>query len=210
MIAQPNPSKVPRDSRVSTKFHPHLALAHSSWKSIVTSGDTIIDATCGNGHDALFLAQLLFQEDNKGTLFAFDIQPEAIEATRKRLETGFQGNLPKNICFITGCHSSFPQEVAPNSVKLIVYNLGYLPGGDKSKTTMLETTSLSINKACDLITKGGLISITFYPGHPEGQKEETIILEEIAKLDPQKWNCCHHRWINRKQSPTLLLIQSIM
>ena len=56
--------------------------------------------------------------------------------------------------------------------KLIVYNLGYLPGSDKLLTTKTSSTLLSVEKALSLIAPNGAISITCYPGHEEGKKEE--------------------------------------
>ncbi|MFR4020788.1 MAG: class I SAM-dependent methyltransferase, partial [Clostridia bacterium] len=55
----------------------------------VSEGDVVVDATCGNGYDTLRLAQL-----SPAKLYAFDIQQEAVDATRKRLrEAGFAEKL---------------------------------------------------------------------------------------------------------------------
>jgi len=188
-------------------FQSHLDLAHSYWKSIILPGDCVVDATCGNGHDTLFIAQLALNEEKKGLVIAIDTQKQAIEATRERLATSLSSELLPSVSFINQCHSQFPDDLPKESVKLIVYNLGYLPGGDKSLTTQNKTTLESLAQALTLICRGGAISITCYPGHPEGKVEEQLILEFISTLDPKKWNCCHHRWMNRKQSPSLLLIQ---
>lgn len=178
-------------------FRSHLDLAHSYWERLIQPTDTIIDATCGNGHDTLFLTSL-----NPHKIYACDIQEQAIAATKEKL-----GDKQNNITFILACHSTFPEEIEKSSVRLIVYNLGYLPGGDKELTTQLETTLQSIKSACDLIAPGGAISITCYPGHPEGAMEEEKLLEECSRLDSKTWNCCHHRWLNRSKSPSLLLLQ---
>lgn len=190
-------------------FHSHIDLAHKHWKSLIEHGDTVIDATCGNGHDTLVLAKLALTS-NAGQLFALDLQQEAINATNEMLLSKLSREIYERIYFIQGCHSRFPDNVAPNSVKLIAYNLGYLPGGDKSKTTQTETTLESIQQAQKLILDGGLISITCYPGHEEGKREEEQILNFSTKLDPKKWSCCHHRWSNRSNAPSLLLIQKRM
>lgn len=177
-------------------FRSHLDLAHSYWKRLVQAGDLLIDATCGNGHDTLALASL-----QPRLLYAFDIQSQALESAQKRLEK------ESSIRFIHGCHSQFPPEIASASVKLIVYNLGYLPGGDKETTTQSSTTLESVSKALDLIMPGGAISITCYPGHAEGAREEAALLFFAEQLDKHMWSCCHHRWINRTQAPSLLLLQ---
>lgn len=47
------------------------------------------------------------------------------------------------------------------------YNLGWLPGGDKSITTKLEDTLESIEAAKRLVKHGGMISVMLYRGHAE-------------------------------------------
>lgn len=188
-------------------FQSHLDLAHSYWQKLIQNGDTVIDATCGNGQDTLILAQLCLEKD-EGLLYAIDILPKAIELTQKHLQEVLDVDILPRVRFINACHSEFPDEIHPESVKLIAYNLGYLPGsGDKNRTTMVETTLKSLKNAMKLVQPGGAISITLYPGHPEGQREENNILALAKELDPLKWNSCHHQWINRQKSPGLLLIQ---
>ena len=188
----------------------HLDLAHSYWKSILHPGDSVIDATCGNGYDTLLLAQLSLSHERRGSLVAIDMQHDAIESTKNRLATSLHPDLLELVSFKNQCHSIFPKEIKPETIQLIVYNLGYLPGGNKTLTTLTETTIQSITQALTLIKIGGAISMTCYPGHSEGVVEENAILEFASKLNPKEWSCCHHQWINRHQSPTLLFIQRRM
>jgi SAM-dependent methyltransferase len=187
-------------------FSSHLDAAHSYWKQLLKVGDIVVDATCGNGHDTLFLSTLALSPD-EGRVIAFDIQQQAIEASSERL----QAHLPPELCarvqLIHGSHADFPATLSPSSVKLIVYNLGYLPGSNKRTTTTAEVTVASVEKGLELLTPGGMISITCYPGHAEGAREETLLLQFAEKLDPRLWSCSHQRWLNRKQAPSLLLIQ---
>src|SRR5262249_16615664 len=107
----------------------HTQLAHILWASILKPGDICVDATPGNGHDSLALATLALGTV-PGKLHIFDIQTTALENTRKQLL-----DIPENqLSFHQMCHSRLLEVVAPKSVKLIVFNLGYLPGGDKSIT----------------------------------------------------------------------------
>lgn len=179
-------------------FQSHLDLAHAYWKQLVRPGDTVVDATCGNGHDSLVLAQL------SERLYAMDIQPSAIAATKERLSSFPQ------VKILLQSHTAFPEELRPESVTLLVYNLGYLPGGDKTLTTRSSTTLMSLIKALELIRPGGAISLTLYPGHLEGEEEERAILDWAAQLDPKQWSSCHHRWCNRKAAPSLLILQKAM
>lgn len=179
----------------------HLELAHSYWRKIVQPQDLVIDATCGNGHDTLLLCQLA----SEGIVHAFDIQIAAINNTKALL----QKSLTKSpeVIFHQSCHSHFPEEIKPRTVKLIVYNLGYLPGGNKQLTSLCSTTMSSFKAAQELVCQGGMISITCYPGHEEGQREEIELLRYCEQLPPHLWNCCYHRWPNRHLAPSLLLIQ---
>ena len=188
-------------------FQSHIDLAHGLWKKIVKKGDLIIDATCGNGRDTLILAKLVFTSA-QGALYAMDKQAKAIDSCQALLSKELPEEIFNKIHFVQGCHSRFPSEIALESASLIVYNLGYLPGGDKSQTTETKTTLLSLQKALPLLRKGGVISIACYPGHNEGMVEEEKLLEFTATLDPHLFSCCYHRWINRNLSPSLLIIQA--
>lgn len=171
----------------------HLNLAHLIWQAHVQAGDGVIDATCGNGHDSAFLATL-----NPGKLICMDIQKEAIEATKLQVP---------HAEFILGCHSKLPK--CPN-LKLVTYNLGYLPGGDKSLTTKLKTSRKSIHEALDSLLARGMVSITFYPGHNEGLIELNALLPELMQLDPKSFKISHHRWPTRPFSPELLIILKLI
>ena len=50
----------------------------------VQDGDLCIDATMGNGNDTLLLSRLC---GSTGKVLAFDIQEQALNATRERLDT---------------------------------------------------------------------------------------------------------------------------
>lgn len=178
-------------------YQRHLAVSHKAWEKY-QNAHIIIDATCGNGHDTLFLAQLKPQR-----LYAIDINPEAISRTKDRLNNAPQ----QKIHYFCQSHAHFPPEIESESVDLIVYNLGYLPGGNKKATTMTPTTLMSLNNALLLLRQGGMISITCYPGHPEGEKEERTVLEWARKLDKKEWNVVYSQWINREKSPSLILLE---
>lgn len=49
--------------------------AKAAWASLVSPGDTVVDATCGNGHDTLALARLVGPH---GCVIALDIQVSAV------------------------------------------------------------------------------------------------------------------------------------
>lgn len=179
------------------KYQRHLETAHHAWEKYRNAA-IFIDATCGNGHDTLILAKF---EPN--ALYAIDINPEAIKKTQERLKEY------SNIQYFCQSHAQFPEEIEPGTVDLIVYNLGYLPGGDKCDTTEAQSTLMSLYSAVNLIRKGGLISVTCYPGHPEGEREEKAILDWAKRLDKNNWNVVYTQWLNKEKSPTLLLFEKI-
>jgi SAM-dependent methyltransferase len=185
-------------------FQSHLDLAHAYWKQLLTPFDSVIDATCGNGKDTLFLASIV----TEGKLFGIDIQKEAIQNTRQLLAS----SIPKrdHVKLFEQSHCVFPEEISPESISLIVYNLGYLPGGNKQLTTIHDHTLKSVQAALLLLKKGGVITLTCYPGHPEGKIEETLLLKWGSSCSPKEWSFCHHRWLNRENAPSLIVIQKMM
>lgn len=190
-----------------TLLRSHLTVAHYYWKAIVMPGDTVIDATCGNGQDTLYMAKLALTADS-GAVFGLDIQSQAIEKTRLLLEANLSSSYCNRILLFQRSHITFPKEILPKSVKLIAYNLGYLPGGDKSLTTMAESTVRSLMHAQELLKEDGIISVTCYPGHPQGKIEEEAIMKYVSSLAPRSWTCTHLSWINRQHAPSLLFIGS--
>jgi predicted methyltransferase len=187
-------------------FQSHLDLAHYYWQQLVRSGDTVIDATCGNGHDTLILSKQALSP-GAGKVHAYDIQPEAIETTRMRLAEQLDPELRARVALHCSSHVSFSSDIPPQSVQLIVYNLGYLPGGDKRITTTTECTLKSLDHAMKLLRPGGLISVTLYPGHAEGAIEAQAIVNYCQGLEATHWSVCLHQWANRRTAPQLLLLQ---
>jgi len=138
----------------------------------LTDGDTAIDATVGNGHDTLFLAQTVGQN---GKVYGFDIQQSALDNCYQRLGQA----LAQRVCLIHAGHETMPvvlpEEVCAGAVKAIMFNLGYLPGGDKSRTTQSTTTLAALNSATQILASNGIITILAYTGHPGGKEESEAV-----------------------------------
>jgi hypothetical protein len=182
-------------------FNTPIDDSHAIWEKILQHKDIAIDATCGNGKDSLRLALLL--EKKEGQLFCLDIQEKALNATKELLQKSVP-SFYSSIQFILGSHEILPKV---SNIKLIVYNLGYLPGADKSITTKTQSTLKSISQALELVSPGGLICITCYPGHSEGKKEEEELTQFLSSLPPKYWSFTMTRWENRKEAPSLILLQ---
>ncbi len=184
-------------------FQSHLDLAHKYWEDLIQSGDWAIDATCGAGNDTLKLAG--FQ--GIGGVIGVDIQEEAIVRTQELLGKSLPSDALSRVHLFQQSHADFPKLAKSVPVKLVVFNLGYLPKGNKQLTTMTQTTLQSVQKALELITPGGAVSITCYPGHPEGAVEQKALIEMLANLSAFIWNVCFLSFLNRKAAPSLILIQ---
>lgn len=202
-FSSPSSSHLNRHSFSSPPGEGHLALAFRYWSQVNLGDSYLIDATAGNGRDTLRLCELT----GKGKIYAFDVQAHAIQATKEYLHAHLSPEQLKRIHFEQRCHRQFPSEITSESVGLVVYNLGYLPGGNKAVTTHVCSTLESIRQSKLLLISGGMISVTCYPGHAEGKREEEALLDELACWPSEEWSCCHHRWLNRKQAPSLLIIQ---
>lgn len=171
------------------------------WRSLVSPGDCIIDATLGNGHDAFALLTML---DGLGFFIGYDIQEKSIISTKELLQSlPFSPKL--QIELRQQCHS----KIEANNPKLIVYNLGYLPGSDKTLTTRVSTTLISIQRAQEILQKQGMISITLYPGHKEGEEEQEALIHYVTSLPKKEWNVSWMKWLNRTKAPSLLLLQKM-
>ncbi|RZC44352.1 hypothetical protein C5167_037300 [Papaver somniferum] len=108
-------------------------LAHLIWQRIVQKGDNVVDATCGNGYDTLALLKMVADESGKGRVSGMDIQSCALENTSSLLDESLNANERELVELFHLCHSRM-EDVIPEGIflRLVVFNLGYLPGGDKS------------------------------------------------------------------------------
>jgi len=186
--------------RQTTRLALHMVRAY------VKQGDTVIDATCGNGHDTLALAEM-----GPARLYAFDVQEQAVRATVSLLEAGGFGDRLTDGSYIV---QQLPHEdllpyfsaSSRGTVKAVLFNLGYLPGGDKTITTEAETTLAAVRGAMDLITTDGLICVTMYSGHAEGKREKAALLDFAGEFDAGKWHTAYISMPNQKHDPPEILL----
>lgn len=153
---------------------------------------TVCDFTLGNGHDSLFL---LKQIEN-GFLYGFDIQEEAINNSQDLLtEAGF-----KNFKLILDSHANVLEHVK-EKIDLGIYNLGYLPGGDKSLITRGDSTVKSIDGALKVLNPGKALIITAYKGHKGAMEEYEIVMEYVSSLDQKKYSVMNINFPNQRNNP---------
>jgi len=186
-------------------YKKHLQYIQSFWNNILVKKDTVIDATVGNGYDCLFLCQKVLLE-NSGFVFGYDIQSEAIENTQKKLQESLPSSYLSRVKLLKKSHESFC-DVNIKDIKLITYNLGYLPGSDKTVLTTAETTILSLKNA--LLLKPKFISIVCYPGHPQGLVEEDQLSHFLTTLPSDTWVVSWKKWVNKKRFPSVFILENI-
>ncbi len=176
-------------------------LALDCHSRVIQPGDVVIDATMGNGHDTCNLARLVGE---RGQVIAFDVQLAAVEKTRELLNA--EGLLDRCTLYCMG--HEHVQEMVLSPVKLAVFNLGWLPGGDKSITTRWETTQMAITGCLNLLMPGGVCTICVYPGHDEGTRELNELTSWLATYPPQAFNILQQRFVNAGQgSPECFILQ---
>ncbi|KAG7010442.1 ytqB, partial [Cucurbita argyrosperma subsp. argyrosperma] len=139
------------------------------WKRVIRTGDTVVDATCGNGYDTLAMLKMVADEAGSARVYAMDVQKEALESTSALLDESLSEKERKLVKLSSICHSRMEDVIPEGSpVRLVAFNLGYLPGGNKAITTKSETTLQALEAAYRILKPGGLISLVVYVGHPGG------------------------------------------
>nr|WP_177297589.1 class I SAM-dependent methyltransferase [uncultured Blautia sp.] len=166
-------------------------------KEQVKPGDFCIDATMGNGNDTLLLSTLCGE---KGRVLAFDIQKQALIQTRKRLT---EAAAPDNCSLFLDSHVNISRYAAPESVSCIVFNLGYLPGGDHALATKGETSIEALEQSLSLLQKGGIVSLCIYSGGDSGFQERDLVLNWLKTLDPGKYLVIRSDYFNRPNHPPI-------
>lgn len=189
----------------STTALPHLASATGGlpssvrWAQLILAdrlrpGDVVVDATMGNGHDTLFLSQCV---SPGGHVHAFDVQAAALDETRKRVPA------ETSTLYLAGhetMREKLPAELHGH-LAAIMFNLGYLPGSDKTCITRTETTLAALAQAIELLKPGGILTLAVYPGHEGGAEENREIAKWAAELDSRRFEVQHLRPVNRSAAP---------
>ncbi len=178
-------------------------LARDVLQRAVQSGDSVADATMGNGHDTLFLAE---QVGPEGRVYAFDIQESAVESTRKLLE---ERHLSDRVSLFCRSHEDLAEAVPPG-LSAVVFNLGWLPGGDHRVTTRCASTEKAVLGALSLLKPGGVLTVCAYPGHEEGSRELEMLTGLLSVLPNREYNVLRQRFLNAGPgAPECFVVQKL-
>lgn len=178
-----------------------IPFAHELLKDVIEENDIVIDATCGNGNDTLFLAKLV---GDKGQVYTFDVQAQAIENTKQLLRK----NNIENVSYIHDSHakvSTYVPEEYKGKVSAAVFNLGYLPRSDKSIITQADSTIAALEQLLPYVKKKGRIVLVVYHGHEGGKEEKTAVIDFAEQLDQQLFQVIRYQFINQKNNPPFVV-----
>jgi SAM-dependent methyltransferase len=176
-------------------------MAHLLLRQSLKPGDWVVDATVGNGHDTLWLAQIV---GPTGRVFGFDVQAAALAAAAQRVH-----GLPQVTLFHAG-HQRLADHLpadAEGKLAAVMFNLGFLPGADKTVITTAETTLAALNQALGSLARRGQITVVLYPGHPGGTSEAEAVLGWADGL-PAAFPAARYARLNTVHpAPELLVIE---
>lgn len=177
-----------------------LSYVHTFLRAAITPGDVVVDATAGNGHDTLFLAKCV---GSSGVVYAFDIQSAALEATARITE-----NVDADVRLRLAGHEHMAEHVDAvhhGSIRAVVFNLGYLPSGDKAVTTTADTTTTAVQQAIDLLAPNGVLAIVCYL-HDQGRVEYDALLSALAALPQHSASVLECRFRNQQGNPPVAFV----
>lgn len=167
------------DGRWARRRAPDLsavALCHRMFAAEATPGGTYLDATCGNGHDTLFLCRLA---GPGGRVLGLDIQPRAVEATNARLADAGCGAIGRAVL---GDHARLLDFVGPESQDGILFNFGWLPGADHAVHSTAGGSVRALEAALTALRPGGLLGAVLYSGRVIGDAEKRAALSFFRAL----------------------------
>jgi tRNA A58 N-methylase Trm61 len=179
-----------------------LPFARNLLELAVQPGDIAVDATVGNGHDTVFLAKLA---GPSGRIYGFDIQDEALMSCKTKLR---ENDLQDRVTLFHAGHENMTACIPPlhfGKITGAIFNLGYLPGGDKNIVTVPQTTIEAIDQLLGIMAPEGIIVIVIYHGHLEGAVERDYLLRYVKSLDQNIAHVLEYRFLNQKNNPPFII-----
>jgi 16S rRNA C1402 N4-methylase RsmH len=184
--------------------HAHL-LVKTHLASLEQSSLVALDATVGNGFDTIFLAECVGE---KGIVLGFDVQ-DMSTAAQKLAHAGLQDRVRllqrgHETMLQTLSEIFLPHQILP-SVHAIMFNLGYLPHGEKLLTTRTETTLSALQQSTQILAYGGILTVICYPAHDGGGDEAAAVIAWAKNLSAKEFGVSHTKVINKHGIPPELI-----
>ncbi|MBQ3202692.1 MAG: SAM-dependent methyltransferase [Clostridia bacterium] len=168
-----------------------LGLSHQFMAAHIREGAFCIDATAGKGRDTLFLCRLVGES---GRVLALDIQSDAVAQTAALL-TG--EGMAHRAQVVQDCHSRLGDYAAPCSADGIMFNFGWLPGGDHNTFSHADTSVAAVRAALDILKVGGVMTLCLYYGRQNGTTERDAILDFLPTIDNRRFTVIRGDFANR-------------
>ncbi|WP_025696509.1 class I SAM-dependent methyltransferase [Paenibacillus forsythiae] len=188
-----------------------LSFAHKMVEERLASGERAIDATVGTGADTLFLAKAA---GPRGSVYGFDIQPEALRLAGERLRRAREdgGNALAPSTLLLKSHAAMADELPPSwrgSVGAIMFNFGYLPSddADKSVITLPDSSVAALEASLDLLRPGGIVTAVLYPGHPGGELEAEAVMAWASSVPQTTASAIMYRQLQRRTAPYVIALE---
>ena len=196
---------VPAGDRLVRRRMPDLSavqLCHEFLTTHLAPGGFYLDATCGNGHDTLFLCSLAGEN---GRVLGLDIQPAAVEATNRRLAAAGFGGVGRAV--LCG-HENLLTLVEPGTADCVLFNFGWLPGADHAVHSGTATTLPALRAACTALRPGGVLAAVLYSGSVIGSGEKQAALDFFRSLPLTQYTalvCEFANWADTAPLPCLAI-----
>ncbi len=178
-----------------------LNLVKAAIEPALKNARTVVDATAGNGHDTLFLAE---QTADAAKIYAFDIQETALNNTR-----ALTAEYAERINYVLASHDKIAEWV-PGPIDVAMFNLGYLPGEEHCVTTKTESTMTAVRQVLEKLTCNGVCVIVAYPGHEAGAQEAASLEKFFAVLPRKNYTVGCYRLLNHaRTAPYAYVVEKV-
>src|SRR3984957_5271868 len=160
-----------------------LTAAGASWIELgVFAGAPAVDAPVGNGYDALFLAHRV---GPRGKVLGFEVQKAALAGAREILK--FVGSLDR-VSLLHDSHTRLADYLPPGAaIAGAMFNLGYLPRGNRQIITQPETTVMALRSVLEHLAERGRVTLLVYRGHEGGVPEYQEVRPTLEQLPEDEW-----------------------
>lgn len=183
-------------------LHHSVEFQHHLWLDALSTARTIVDMTCGNGHDTTYLLSHCHVD---ARLYAIDIQEIALARAKEKVMKELPQAL-NQVDFLRGSHDRVLETLPVVTIDLLVANLGYLPNADHQIMTQSTSTIRALSKGLAKLSVNGLCTIVAYPGTETGRKEAEALEEYITSMNQKEFHCSTWRPLNQANQPPILYI----
>ena len=178
-----------------------LNLVKTAIEPALKNARIVVDATAGNGHDTLFLAERTTAE---AKIYAFDIQETALNHTR-----AITADYAERINYVLASHDKIA-ELVSGAIDVAIFNLGYLPGEEHCVTTKVESTMAAVRQVLDKLSCNGVCVVVAYPGHEAGAQEATGLEKFFAELPKKNYTVGCYRLLNHaRTAPYAYVVEKV-